>query len=572
MTRMRKCALVALLLSFPLDAISYPPSPPDSSLLRSVRSRSRITNPTALNIRAAVLRRHSEFRIRRENCNDNEGRLGNENTLPKVCGRRANSVRWKIGEWGGCLVSDNSTGCRENWGKTSREVICVYDEGRGRRRNETLPDRVCSALLPKPAEERKCRRECPRGCVVSEYGEWTGCGDCVSNRRTRTRRVLVAPEEGGRLCPSLAQSEECPPGRSCPQKTLRFLAVLGGWSSCQSEDVSGWPRVGRRTRNVSCIDARGRVVPSNWCKNHLNHLLRVSLIESCIVPRDCRVSEWSQWTTVGEGCITSDGHVYPEHRRRRRRIEKLPEGEGAPCPPLVERKSVRDGLASCDSEFKWVRSAWSRCIPEGKTCGGGLQTRIVLCMRNKDLKPVEASNCKEIRPPSMQQCNVECAKKCTVSEWSLWSTCLPVNVRDPLKSTTGYRKRTREILRKPSGIHECPWLVEVKFCREPEVVRWVTGNWSSCRLHDVTQPCGQGVMKREAICINPKGKHVSSSLCQMHVLPPKLLAPCYVPCPRDCVLAEWTEWSSCKAECNSEEKEEVRTRRRRVIAEHGSGK
>ncbi|XP_067132725.1 thrombospondin type-1 domain-containing protein 7B-like [Centruroides vittatus] len=496
----------------------------------------------------------------------------------KVCQKYKNSVRWKIGKWSDCLSSNSSRYCEEGPGRKTRKVVCIHKSRHEGKYVGTLPDEVCSSFYIKPVVEKRCITRCPQNCVVSAFGEWSECKVCGSVNRTRIRTVLVAPEEGGRFCPPLIQSEPCEHRRECLKQVgsdREYSLKLGRWSSCLSKtsenrnSSSNVPRVGFRTRNVSCIDGFGQDVHLSWCENHFP--LRIPLIESCIIPRDCRVSEWSQWTTVGEGCITSDGHVYPEHRRRRRRIEKLPEGEGAPCPPLVERKSVRDGLASCDSEFKWVRSAWSRCIPEGKTCGGGLQTRIVLCMRNKDLIPVEARNCKEIRPPSMQQCNVECAKKCTVSEWSLWSTCLPVNVRDPLKSTTGYRKRTREILRKPSGIHECPWLVEVKSCREPEVVRWVTGNWSSCRLHDVTQPCGQGVMKREAICINPKGKHVSSSLCQMHVLPPKLLAPCYVPCPRDCVLAEWTEWSSCKAECNSEEKEEVRTRRRRVIAEHGSG-
>lgn len=205
-------------------------------------------------------------------------------------------------------------------------------------------------------------------------------------------------------------------------------------------------------------------------------------------------------------------------------------------------------------------------------CGGGLQNRTVLCMRVKDLIPIDDGYCKEIRPPSIQQCNTECSKKCVVSEWSSWSSCLPIDTKDPSKSVRGYRKRTRKQLKKPTGIlDDCPSLIEVNSCQKPEVVRWVTGNWSVCKLQDITQPCGEGVMKRESVCINPKGTHVSSSLCQMHLLPPKLLAPCYIPCPRDCVLAEWTEWSVCTVSCTSKEKKEFRTRQRRIIAEHGLG-
>ena len=46
----------------------------------------------------------------------------------------------------------------------------------------------------------------PINCVVSEWSEW---GACVNGAQTRTRTVLVSPENGGTSCPVLSEVRTC---------------------------------------------------------------------------------------------------------------------------------------------------------------------------------------------------------------------------------------------------------------------------------------------------------------------------------------------------------------------------
>ncbi|XP_067132714.1 thrombospondin type-1 domain-containing protein 7B-like [Centruroides vittatus] len=488
------------------------------------------------------------------------------------CKRHKNSIRWKVGNWGACVSKKHASSECDRSGWQERSVHCVRNHNRSLHR--TIKDSNCLALHPRPPKERSCLLKCPQDCIVSLFGNWSGCGVCGPVNRTRTRSVLVAPKDGGRECPHLTESRECSVYTECLRDVrlpTDFVLKIGPWSPCtvENDDTSSsrQPVVGYRKRNVTCIDKMGETTDVRRCKNE-----SVISVESCVVTEDCHVTEWSEWILVKTGCVTSAGKIHPEIKERRRKVIRLAEGDGASCPHLTEKRRLVDKLPPCSRLYNWSTSTWNDCQPYKNWCGGGLQIRNVFCVRLEDYVPVGDSFCKEPKPSSTQQCNFECPRDCKVSLWSSWGVCLPFDDKDTGKSFGGYRKRRREIVLKPSEDRlECPALVQVDSCIEPMVVKWLTGNWSKCLLRDATQPCGEGVRNREAVCVTPTGVEVSPSLCQRYVLPPKLIAPCYIPCPRDCVLAEWTEWTHCSTDCTNSTFVGKRTRHRNVLAKEGPG-
>lgn len=62
--------------------------------------------------------------------------------------------------------------------------------------------------------------------------------------------------------------------------------------------------------------------------------------QSCVLPQDCEVSAWDRWEPHSKGCQTADGVIYKSHEIRKRRIEKMPLGDGAKCPDLEEIREI----------------------------------------------------------------------------------------------------------------------------------------------------------------------------------------------------------------------------------------
>ncbi len=69
---------------------------------------------------------------------------------------------------------------------------------------------------------------------------------------------------------------------------------------------------------------------------------------SCVMPRDCKVSDWSQWSPCSKTCRTSDQS--PGFRIRSRSLERAVIGGGEPCPALEEKANcnvLEDTLPLC---------------------------------------------------------------------------------------------------------------------------------------------------------------------------------------------------------------------------------
>ena len=62
------------------------------------------------------------------------------------------------------------------------------------------------------------------------------------------------------------------------------------------------------------------------------------------------------------------------------------------------------------------------------------------------------------------------------------------------------------------------------------------------------------------------------SLCLRRQAKPAAVEPCLLPCPYDCVLSPWSEWSTCSHGCSSPHLVALRQRNRTVVAPPGPGK
>ncbi|XP_054555672.1 thrombospondin type-1 domain-containing protein 7B isoform X2 [Talpa occidentalis] len=312
-------------------------------------------------------------------------------------------------------------------------------------------------------------------------------------------------------------------------------------------------------------------------------------VQSCIMPKDCETTEWSSWSPCSKTCRS--GSVSPGFRSRSRNVKHSALGGGKDCPELLEKEAcvvVGESLQSCP-RYSWRTSEWKECQVSllleqqdprwhvtGPICGGGIQTREVYCaqsvpesaaQRTKEVsRPVEKTLCLGPAPPASQLCNIPCSTDCIVSSWSAWGLCIHENCQDP-QGRKGFRMRQRHILMESTGPDgHCPHLVESVPCEDPMCYRWLASEGICIPDHG---KCGLGHRILKAVCQNHQGEDVSGILCPASP-PPERMA-CEIPCRMDCVVSEWTEWSSCSQSCSNKNSDGKQTRSRTILALSGEG-
>ncbi|KDR24128.1 Thrombospondin type-1 domain-containing protein 7B [Zootermopsis nevadensis] len=363
--------------------------------------------------------------------------------------------------------------------------------------------------------------------------------------------------------------------------------VLGGTSTESTENYFTFqPQVGYQTREVSCRDSRGAI---SLCLNEENYRSEMpSDVRPCVVAQDCVVSQWSAWIRTQDGCVAASGKIRPEIYERKREVVRLQEGDGQPCPHILETRHTtdRDQLQLCANKYRWLASKWSPCVVTSDEptvgprllevgCGGGVQLREVTCVQaNQGNQPVVDDLCESLEPlPTVQRCEVACPRDCEVGQWEPWGPCMPLECPlfgDP--PAKGYRERRRniEVMASSQGL-TCPSTREVQPCPQPACHSWVEGHWSSCDLDPGIKKCGEGRRTREVTCRSIYGGIVEDSVCARRQVKPVTEEPCLLPCPYDCVLSPWSDWSPCSHSCSSPRQIALRHRNRTVIAPLGEG-
>jgi hypothetical protein len=216
----------------------------------------------------------------------------------------------------------------------------------------------------------------------------------------------------------------------------------------------------------------------------------------------------------------------------------LAQGPGSTCEP---------NLCAVDCVLSdW--SAWGACsVP----CGGGtrIRTRTVL---------VPAANggaaCGVLE--ESENCNTQpCPVDCVVSDWSEWSTCTAT-------CGGGMQTRTRTVLVPAQfGGAPCGSLSESRACNEqPCPIDCVVSDWSEWST--CTATCGGGMQTRTRTVLVPAqfGGAACGSLSESRACNEQ-------PCPVNCVVSAWSEWSSCSAACGGG----TRTRTRTIITPAANG-
>ncbi|KAJ7409296.1 hypothetical protein BTVI_56877 [Pitangus sulphuratus] len=326
----------------------------------------------------------------------------------------------------------------------------------------------------------------------------------------RQRQVIVDPVGTLAGCPHLVESIPCE-----DPLCYEWVVSEGG---CVTDRGKCGP--GHRILKAVCKSRKGEEVPHHLC----SELPRPEVV-ACEIPcaMDCVISEWSPWSPCSHSCSSKNAEGA---QSRSRSILALPAEGGKACPPdraLQEHRACNDHPCV---HFFWETSPWSSCSEDvlvtalnstinwsgEATCGVGIQTRKVFCMKSSSGQVTPKSRCPEsIRPEAVRPCLLPCKKDCVVTPFSEWTPC--PTACQPGNATAVKQSRYRIIVQdSANGGQACPdTLYEERECEDVPlcpVYRWKTHRWSPCMLvpdsvrqgvPGQTEACGHGLQSRGSL-------------------------------------------------------------------------
>nr|XP_045006889.1 thrombospondin type-1 domain-containing protein 7B isoform X3 [Jaculus jaculus] len=157
-----------------------------------------------------------------------------------------------------------------------------------------------------------------------------------------------------------------------------------------------------------------------------------------------------------------------------------------------------------DNQFIWKPGPWGKCAGD---CGpGGSQSRAVWCFHAEGwTSPL--SNCEESsRPPKERSCFRVCDWHSEFFQWEV------------------------------SDWHHCVLLPDAQDDFSPGATECVTAQ--------------HGLQHRTVRCLQKLNRTlVASEICEHFAPQPPTEQACLTPCPRDCVVSEFSPWSKCSKRC-----------------------
>ena len=281
-------------------------------------------------------------------------------------------------------------------------------------------------------------------------------------------------------------------------------------------------------------------------------------------PGECVHSEWTEWSSchsVGSNldiciwlqssmsCFLQDECVESGVQKRNRTLLRT-SSSGQKCSESTNRES-RACAEACFFRYEWSLTAWSSCQPVGdSSCGEGRRRRGVKCTRLRDGRSVKESLCPaKDRPKELETwCPTDCPVDCEVSPWTHWDLSSCKCGRQASQMT---RKRFVSTEASPSGRPCPPVMEETKPCPSRPCYQLMESS-SFCDLQGAS--CGVGTMRHNLTCLRVGTALTDSSSedmsrCQERPFGSYSDDVCFISCPTDCVLSDWTSWSECQGPC-----------------------
>ncbi|XP_071515936.1 thrombospondin type-1 domain-containing protein 7B-like isoform X2 [Panulirus ornatus] len=370
-----------------------------------------------------------------------------------------------------------------------------------------------------------------------DYGDYswnTGAwGVCWSERGcglgSEERTVWCGDIQGRPLPPTLCRHQERPPNsRTCYAACSDGSWQVGWWSPCQvgqdrSRDVEGLCQ-GRRTRNITC-EVQGAPAAADQCSNPPPST-EASCATAC--PQDCVVGPWGSWVP----CVSCDAS-----QSRTRSVLVAPTPGGRPCPPLSESRP-------CIAE----------CLPSGVS-------------------------------PALSGEKEEPLVRLRVGEWGPCQTSLTPS-RDDVEEPTNIEENSiffakdkgatlpevgdDEDLRETNSIGELSRIRSGRTLGDTQPTQ--TEEWASGHRSKGLPRVGR--QERELSCVHVNGTRLLLSVCLTgRGRVAERVRTCVV--DQDCVVTQWSSWSTVVPGCVAPSGlvvREVRERRRTSSAlQHGGG-